>query len=253
MVPRPNDRARSKAEGRTLVQKPDISKRPSVIGTAKSTESTSPTTSAAKQKNRKPSRTSDSFLEPLSATNSLSLPGSQQLTKTQKITSPLNTPSVRDHMPNYPNVVSTHFPFQPSLPRPDTSSEQVVSNGASNLVLPKSSETAAQTQSSKEIWKSPSGASTVKKSDKSEKAVNITSTVPSSETKNSNLSSSSVTKKRKNNKTADEDSKKKQKTNVSHDKKNSYSASALGKGKMPILPPSPFTSKSSSSSSIPEM
>ncbi|CAB4004138.1 AF-10 isoform X4 [Paramuricea clavata] len=274
VVPRASERARSKAEGRTQhVLKPDISKRPSVIGTTKSTESTSPTSSSAKPKNRKPSfKTSDTFPESLSASDSSNLLGSQHLMKTQKITSPLNTPSVRDHLSNYSSVVSTPFLFFSQLPirKPDTPSiGQAVSNGVSNTVLPKSSAAVTQAESSKEIWKSPPTQTTAKKS---EEAVNTTKTVSNSETKNteaknseakngeaknSNESSSSITKKRKNNKasSADEDGKKKQKTNSNHEKKSSYSLGAVGKGKgkTPILQPSPFVSKSSSSSSVREM
>ena len=251
VVPRANERARSKAEGRTQhVLKPDISKRPSVIGTTKSTESTSPTSSSAKPKNRKPSfKTSDTFPESLSASDSSNLLGSQHLMK---------------------SVVSTPFPFYSQLPirKPDTPSiGQAVSNGVSNPVLPKSNAAVTQAESSKEIWKSPPTQTTAKKSDKNEEAVNATKTVSISETKNSeaknseaknsNKSSSNITKKRKNNKasSADEDGKKKQKTNSNHEKKSSYSLGAIakGKGKTPILPPSPFVSKSSSSSSVREM
>ena len=256
MVPRANERARSKAEGRTQhVLKPDISKRPSVIGTTKSTESTSPPI-PVKPKNRKPSsKTSDTFSEPLLGTDSSNFLASQHLMKTQKITSPLNTPSVRDQLCNYPSVVSTHFPFQHPFPKPDTVSiGQAVSNGVPSPVLSKSSATVTQAQSSKENRKSPPAPSTAKKSD-TEEAVNSTKTVPSTESKSSNKPNSSVTKKRKNNKTgsADEDGKKKQKTNSNHEKKSSYSAGAVGKGKMTVLPPSPFIPKTSSSSSIREM
>ena len=64
-----------------------------------------------------------------------------------------------------------------------------------------------------------------------------------------------LTKKRKNNKasSADEDVRKKQKTSSTQKMKSSYSLGAVGNGKMAILPPSPFVSKSSSSSSVREM
>ena len=173
--------------------------------------------------------------------------------KTQKITSPLNTPSARDHLPNYSSIVSSHFPFQPTIPKPDIPAVgQAVSNGVSNPLLPKSGTT--MTETPKEVWKSPSTVSTSKKSEKNDEAVTSTKTSSNNETKSSNKSGSSITKKRKNNKagSVDEDTKKKQKTN-SHERKNSYSLGAVGKGKMPILPPSPFVSKASSSSSIREM
>lgn len=130
MVPRPNDRARSKAEGRSQIHKPDISKRPSVIGITKPSEAMSPPI-PAKPKNRKlSSKSSDSTIpEPLSATDNSHLPGSQHLMKTQKITSPLNTPSVRDQLlSNYPSVVPTHFPFQHAIPKPDTGKYSITRN-----------------------------------------------------------------------------------------------------------------------------
>ena len=257
MIPRANERARSKAEGRTQhVQKPDISKRPSVIGTTKSAEPTSPTIQS-KPKNRKPSsKASDIFPEPLGATDSSNLPGSQHYMKTQKITSPLNTPSVRDHLTSYSSAVSSHFPFQHAIPKADTgSSGQAVSNGVSNPVLPKNSAAVTETPSPKEMWKSPPIPSASKKSEKNEVAVNSTKAASSSDTKSSNKGSSNISKKRKNNKAsnADEDGKKKQKTNTNHEKKTSYPFGGTGRSKMPILPPSPFASKSSSSPSFREM
>lgn len=257
MIPRANERARSKAEGRSQhVQKPDISKRPSVIGTTKSAEPTSPPI-PTKPKNRKPSsKASDVFPEPLGATESSNLPGSQHYMKTQKITSPLNTPSVRDHLSSYSSAVSSHFPFQHTIPKANTGSTgQAVSNGVPNPVLLKNSSTVTETPSPKEMWKSPPIPSTAKKSDKHEVAANSTKTVSSSDTKSSNKGSSNISKKRKNSKVsnADEDGKKKQKTNTSHEKKTSYPFGATGRGKMPVLPPSPFASKSSPSSSIREM
>ena len=265
MVPRANERARSKAEGRTQhVQKPDISKRPSVIGTTKSNESTSPTI-PGKPKARKPSsKASDTFPEPLSIDSSNFLV-SQHLMKTPKITSPLNTPSVRDQMSNYSSVVPTHFPFQHPVAKPDVASIGLaVSNGIPNSVLPKSNATVTHAQSSKENRKSPptttATTTTAKKPDKTEEklkeAVSSTKALSSStESKSSNKNNGNIAKKRKNNKSssADEDGKKKQKTNSNHEKKTSYSVSAVGKGKVPILPPSPFISKSSSTSNIREM
>ncbi|XP_028408778.1 uncharacterized protein F54F2.2-like [Dendronephthya gigantea] len=256
VIPRPNERARSKAEARSQIHKPDISKRPSVIGTTKPSESISPPI-PTKPKNRKPSsKSSDTNIpEPLSATDNPLLPGSQHLMKTQKITSPLNTPSVRDQLlSNYPSVVSTHFPFQHTIPKPDTGvGLQAPRNGMPNPVLPQVS--VPVTASSKEIWKSPSAPSTAKKTSKNEETANSTKTVSSAEAKASGKSSSSIQKKRKYNKagSTEEDGKKKQKTTTSHEKKSSHSLGAVGKGKMPILPPSPFTPKSRSSESIREM
>jgi hypothetical protein len=241
------------------VQKPDISKRPSVIGTTKSPEPTSPTL-PGKPKNRKPSsKASDIFPEPLSSIDGSNFLASQHLMKSQKITSPLNTPSIRDQMSSgYSSVVSTHFPFQHPISKPDPPTVgQGVSNGVPNPALPKSSATVTHAQSSKENRKSPPTLTAAKKSEKTEESASSTKSMPtSSETKSTAKSNTSIAKKRKNNKSssADEDGgKKKQKTNSNHEKKTSYSLGAVGKGKIPILPPSPFVCKSSSTSSIREM
>jgi hypothetical protein len=71
----------------------------------------------------------------------------------------------------------------------------------------------------------------------------------------SNKSISNITKKRKNNKasSADEDVRRKQKAKQHPKNESSYSLGVVGNGKMAILPPSPFVSKSISSSSVREM
>lgn len=247
VIPRANERARSKAEGRS-VHKPDITKRPSVIGTTKSSDALSPT-SLTKQKNRKLSKSADTLPEPLSGSDSPSLLASQQLMKTQKITSPLNTPSVRDQLSGYTNAVSTQFPFQHSLgfQKPDTPSYvETVSNGVPEPVVHKLPTSGALTQP-KENWKSPPAPPSAKKSDKGDDS--STKAAAGSETKSMNKPGS-VAKKRKNNKAggACEDGKKRQKTaNSGHEKKNlTAQLSAVGNGKMPVLPPSPFVSKPSS-------
>ena len=232
-----------------------------MIGTTKAAEPISPPI-PTKPKNRKPSsKASDIFPEPLAATESSHLPGSQHYMKTQKITSPLNTPSVRDHLTSYPSPASSHFPFQhtPTHLKTDTSTvDQTVSNGVSNPVSSKNSTTVSERSSPKEVWKSPPVHSTAKKSEKNEVAVNnSTKTTSNSDTKSGNKSSSgsNIAKKRKTSKAgnADEDSKKKQKTHSNQEKKTSYPISASGRGKMPVLPPSPFSSKSSGASSIRDM
>ncbi|XP_046839513.1 uncharacterized protein LOC124433767 isoform X2 [Xenia sp. Carnegie-2017] len=250
IVPRPNEKARSKAEGRNQpVQKPDITKRPSVIGTMKSSE-TPQQASSAKPKNRKPStKASDGFVENSSGNEGASFSDPHHYMKTHKITSPLNTPSSRDHVIGFPGMVPNHFPFPHGHSKTESTGHTVNTMG----IFPPKGDALAENKMHNDGWRAhpnPPSVVAVKKTDKhQETTVNGGKNSTHGETKNGSKGSTAgtISKKRKSAKSSgtDEEGKKKTKTSANHERKNSSNSfGSVGKGKMPVLPPSPFVSKS---------
>lgn len=269
MAPRPNEKekARSKAEKKPVspAQKPDLGKRPTAIGATKA-DTVSPT-NAPKQRGRKPSvKAFDSPGVSLSPMEISCLPSSQNIAaaKSQKLTSPLNSPLlVKDQQVAVPegttlNSKNTSRFQSPPLVSTNsgliTGSESVISTTLPHFGVPRDHE---KHSPPKDTLQTLMTITAGKKSDKPSQSNRSSVSNGCSNVATLKSSSNSTTpKKRKTNKGSgtDEEGKKKQKTHANLEKKSLYSSVNChgGKEKLPILPPSPFPSKSSAISGTQE-